>query len=156
MNKPELVSGAKSGERLGCVYIMPERKTKFSAGYDFYCPKKIVIPPNRMAVIGTGYKIKLEPDEVLLLHIRSSMAFKRNLMMVNSVGVIDADYYNNEDNEGEILIGLLNIGNDVVTIDRGERFAQGIVVNYRTWGDEPENERTGGVGSTDRPEENGN
>ena len=156
MNKPELVSKAKSGERLGCLYIMPERKTKFSAGYDFYCPKKTIIPPNKTAVIGTGYKVKLERDEVLLLHIRSSMAFKRNLMMVNSVGVIDSDYYNNEDNEGEILIGLLNIGNDIVTIERGERFAQGIVVNYRTWGDEPENERTGGVGSTDRPEENGN
>lgn len=156
MNKPELVSKAKSGERLGCVYIMPERKTKFSAGYDFYCPKKIVISPNKTAVIGTGYKVKLERDEVLLLHIRSSMAFKRNLMMVNSVGVIDSDYYNNEDNEGEILIGLLNIGNDIVTIERGERFAQGIVVNYRTWGDEPETERKGGVGSTDKKEENGN
>ena len=149
MNKPELVSKARSGERLGCIYVMPERKTKFSAGYDFYCPKKIVIPPGHTAVIGTGYKVKLEPDEVLLLHIRSSMAFKRHLMMVNSVGVIDADYYNNEDNEGEILIGLLNIGNNIVTIDMGERFAQGIVVKYQTWGDKPETERTGGVGSTD-------
>ena len=72
--------------------------------------------------------------------------------MTNGVGIIDADYYNNPDNEGEILIGVFNAGVHTQVIKKGERFAQGVVFNYRTWGDEPEEERTGGVGSTDGKE----
>ena len=149
MRKPELVKEAL--KRKG-IYKCPERKTKFSAGYDFYCPADVVIPSFTSVVIPTGYKVKLEPDEVLTLHIRSSLAFKKGLRMTNGVGIIDADYYNNPDNEGEILIGVFNAGVHTQVIKKGERFAQGVVFNYRTWGDEPEEERTGGVGSTDGKE----
>ncbi len=150
MNKPELVSDVLNGHREGGIYVVPERKTKLSAGYDFCCPANTMVPPLTPIVIKTGYKIKLEKDEVLLLYIRSSLAMKRGFMLTNSVGVIDADYYNNPDNEGEILIGVLNTGREPQLIRAGERFAQGIVVNYRTWGDTPEDVRVGGVGSTDR------
>jgi len=148
MNKPEMVSDTRN--RFDCVFIMPERQTKHSAGYDFYCPKDTVIPPDTSVVISTGFKVELEPEEVMQIHIRSSMAFKHKLLMVNSVGIIDADYYNNPDNEGEILIGLRNLGKEPVTIKQGERFAQGIVLPYRTWGDVPNRERKGGVGSSGR------
>lgn len=62
-------------------------------------------------------------DEYLAIHIRSSMAIKRKLALVNSTGIIDSDYYNNEENEGHIMIALLNFGNEPVTLEKGERIA---------------------------------
>lgn len=147
MRKPELVKAAL--KRKGCIYKCPERKTKYSAGYDFYCPADVVIPSLTSAIIPTGYKVELEPEEVLTIHIRSSLAFKKGLRMTNGVGIIDADYYNNPENEGEILIGVFNPGVGTQTIKKGERFAQGVVFAYHTWGDLPAEERVGGVGSTD-------
>jgi len=152
MRKPELVKAAL--KRKMCMYRCPERKTKYSAGYDFYCPEEVVIPPNGTAVIQTGYKVELEPEEVMQVYIRSSMAMKRDLVMTNGVGIIDADYYNNPDNEGEILIGVRNMNPEhPAVIQRLERFAQGIVYNYHTWGDCPEVQRKGGVGSTSKEED---
>ena len=152
MRQFELVKAAF--KRRGCMYRCPERKTKYSAGYDFYCPEEVRIPPKGKVVIATGYKVELEPDEVLQIHIRSSLAMKRDLLMTNSVGIIDSDYYNNPDNEGEILIGLRNLSEtEEHVIERLERFAQGIVYNYPTWGDCPKSVRMGGVGSTNKEEE---
>ena len=148
MRQPELVKAAL--RRKGRIYKCPKRKTKYSAGYDFYCPEELIIPPNGTVLIPTGYKVDLEPEEVMQIYIRSSMAMKRDLAMTNGVGIIDADYYNNPDNEGEILIGVRNMNKDnPVMIHRLERFAQGIVTTYHTWGDLPAQERIGGVGSTD-------
>lgn len=79
-----------------------------------------------MAVIATGLKAYMQDDEYLGIHIRSSLAFKKNLNLVNSQGVIDADYYNNEDNEGHIMIGLINFGDEDVEITKGMRIAQAI------------------------------
>ena len=92
-------------------------------------------------------------DEVLFLFIRSSLAIKQGLQLTNCVAVIDSDYYNNPDNEGEILIAVNNILNisswGDVTIKKGERFAQGIFVKYGvTDNDVADGERVGGVGST--------
>ena len=95
----------------------------------------------------------MQPDEVLSIHIRSSLAVKRSLVLMNSVGIVDADYYNNEDNEGHIFIALWNRGHEDVVIEQGERIAQGIFQKYLTAdGDEAGHGdvRRGGFGSTGR------
>ena len=132
--------------------ILPRRGTARSAGYDFYSPYKAVIQPNETVVIKTGVKCALEDGDVLMLYPRSSMGFKYGLQLVNTVGIIDADYYNNPSNEGHIMIGIKNTGIRTVVIDRGERFAQGVIVGYKiTDDDNPMSEvRKGGIGSTDK------
>ena len=132
--------------------ILPRRGTARSAGYDFYAPYKAVIQPNETVVIKTGVKCALEDGDVLMLYPRSSMGFKYGLQLVNTVGIIDADYYNNLSNEGHIMIGIKNTGIRTVVIDRGERFAQGVIVGYKiTDDDNPMSEvRKGGIGSTNK------
>lgn len=132
--------------------ILPRRGTAHSAGYDFYAPYRVVIQPNEMVVIKTGVKCTLEDGDVLMLYPRSSMGFKYGLQLVNTVGIIDADYYNNPSNEGHIMIGIKNTGIRTVNIDKGERFAQGVIVGYKiTDDDNPVSEvRKGGIGSTNK------
>ena len=113
---------------------LPTRKTSKSAGYDIEAAEDKIIKAGQMAVIATGLKAYMQDDEYLGIHIRSSLAFKKNLNLVNSQGVIDADYYNNEDNEGHIMIGLINFGDEDVEITKGMRIAQAIfykIFNYR-------------------------
>ena len=132
--------------------ILPKRGTVRSAGYDFYAPYKVVIQPNEMVVIKTGIKCALEDRDVLMLYPRSSMGFKYGLQLVNTVGIIDADYYNNPSNEGHIMIGIKNTGTQTVIIKEGDRFAQGLIMEYKTVDDdEPISEvRKGGIGSTNK------
>ncbi len=89
-------------------------------------------------------------DEVLILANRSSNTFKRNLSLPNGIGVIDSDYYNNPNNEGEIFIQVLNYGVRPLKIKKGERVAQGIFIKYlKTDDDQPiESQRLSGFGST--------
>ena len=90
---------------------------------------------------------------MLTIHIRSSLAVKRGLVLMNSVGIVDADYYNNEENEGHIYIALWNRGQEAVVIERGERIAQGIFQKYLTVTEDAAglgSVRTGGFGSTGR------
>lgn len=134
-------------------FPMPERKTKFSAGYDFCVPEEVVLAPGKLQLVPTGVKAYMQEGEYLGMHIRSSMAVKKQLMLVNNVGIIDADYYNNADNEGHIMLALLNMGAEAVVLPKGERVAQGIFYNYLTAdGDELSEKavRGGGFGSTGR------
>ena len=74
-------------------------------------------------------------------------------MLVNNVGIIDADYYNNPDNEGHIMLALLNTGDKVIVLPKDERVAQGIFYNYLTTDDDAQVAkavRGGGFGSTDK------
>ncbi|HBQ31006.1 MAG TPA: deoxyuridine 5'-triphosphate nucleotidohydrolase, partial [Mitsuokella multacida] len=87
---------------------LPQRKTAASAGYDLQAARTVVIEPGQMAMVPTGLKAYMQSDEVLAIHIRSSLAIKRGLMLANHVGIVDADYYNNEANEGHIFIALWN------------------------------------------------
>lgn len=130
---------------------LPRRATVHSAGYDFFLPVGVEIPAYGQVNIPTGIKARLKPDCVLLLVVRSSMGIKRGLSLANTVGVIDADYYNNPTNEGEIHIVLRNDASSSATIKAGERIAQGIIVRYETAADEsaPQEKRVGGIGSTD-------
>ena len=128
---------------------LPTRKTTESAGYDIECAEAVTLEPNQVVLVPTGLKAFMAYDEYLAIHIRSSMAIKRKLALVNSTGIIDSDYYNNEENEGHIMIALLNFGNEPVTLEKGERVAQGIFSKYLiTNDDDVTGVRTGGIGST--------
>lgn len=130
---------------------LPKRKTKKSAGYDFFAVENFTLYPNKLCIIPTGVKAYMEDDEVLYLHIRSSVAFKRGVRMLNSIGVIDADFVDNPDNEGEISLGLLSHNDDIVHIQKGERIAQGVFHKFLiTDDDDAEGKRVGGIGSTDK------
>lgn len=129
----------------------PKRKTKKSAGYDFFAIENFTLYPNKLCIVPTGVKAYMEDDEVLYLHIRSSVAFKRGVRMLNSIGVIDADFVDNPDNEGEISLGLLSHNDDIVHIKKGERIAQGVFHKFLiTDDDNAEGQRVGGIGSTDK------
>ena len=130
---------------------LPKRKTKKSAGYDFFAIENFTLYPNKLCIVPTGVKAYMEDDEVLYLHIRSSVAFKRGVRMLNSIGVIDADFVDNPDNEGEISLGLLSHNDDIVHIQKGERIAQGVFHKFLiTDDDNAEGKRVGGIGSTDK------
>jgi dUTP pyrophosphatase len=130
--------------------IIPKRATEGSAGYDLSSIEDVTIMPQEIRLIPTGLKVLMPKNEALFVFPRSSLAIKRGLMMSNSVGVIDADYYNNSDNEGHIMVPLVNMRNEPVKILKGERIAQGIFLQYqKTTDDETENiTRLGGFGSS--------
>ena len=133
----------------GLDFKLPERATKNSAGYDFYNPERVTIEPHEIKYVKTGVKAKMQQDEVLLLYNRSSNPKKKGLTMANSVGVIDADYYNNTDNEGEIAFAFRNITDKPVTIEVGEKLGQGVFTKFLSVeNDNVQGERTGGFGST--------
>lgn len=129
--------------------LLPKRETKYSAGYDFRAAEDATIDGLKPVLIRTGVKAKLGKGQVLLMINRSSNPINRGLMLANGTGVIDADYYNNPKNEGEIMGEFMSICQKPVHITRGDRIMQGIVVNY----DIAENDhaignRLGGFGST--------
>lgn len=176
---------------------MPERKTKYSAGYDMVAAEDYVIPPlsdrvelvkfatsfkenselfdiifnskisdekvyelnevadlikqskARPTLVSTGMKCQLDPGYYLELSVRSSSPLKYLLVLANGVGIIDADYYNNPDNEGEIFFQILNLSPLPIKIKKGEAIGQGIIKKYYlTDDDTSDKERVGGFGST--------
>lgn len=135
---------------------IPKRKTISSAGYDFFLPFNLSIKPNETIKIPTGIKVCLEANEFLSIVVRSSLGIKYNMRMCNQVGIIDADYYNNEENEGHIIAFIKNEGSEIVELEQGKGFVQGIFLNYLTVSDEESinDRRNGGFGSTDKEEKN--
>ena len=132
--------------------LLPTRATKGSAGYDFKAAKDIVVPnilTSKPVLVPTGVKCKLERDQVLLLFNRSSNATKRGLIIPNGVGVVDSDYYDNSDNEGQIF-GLFScVGQKSYLIRKGDRIMQGIVIDYHVANNDiTTGVRMGGFGST--------
>ena len=111
---------------------IPQRDSDATAGYDICILNDIEIKPNEILKLPTGLKCYFEKDEVLLLIVRSSMGFKYNIRLCNQVGVIDADYYNNKDNEGHIWIRIQNEGDKTVKFNKGEALVQGIFLKYLT------------------------
>ena len=131
-------------------YELPSRASKNSCGYDFKAIFDYVIKPGEILKIPTGYKIKCNSDEFLMLVVRSSMGFKYNVRMCNQVGMIDSDYYNNIDNEGHIWVCLQNEGDKDYIVNKGEVYCQGIILKYLTCGDNVDDIRKGGIGSTNK------
>ncbi len=146
----------KDDKKLYEEYKLPERKTKYSAGYDYFAICDFELAPGEIKKIPTGYKVKMQPDEVLLNFVRSSMGFKYNIRMTNQVGIIDYDYYNNTTNEGHIFISIQNEGDKVFKCEKGKGYAQGIFIKYLTCGEEVNEIRNGGIGSTNKEKENKN
>ena len=159
---------------------LPRRKTVGSGGYDFVAAEDVIIypyhyllemmrnnadyrpytiqelenftkvPPCRPTLVPTGVKVKLDPGTILMLSLRSSIPLKTWLVLANSVGIIDSDYYNNPSNEGHIFFQLINFGPVPIIIKKGDRIGQGTILSYQT-AEEKEKIttlRTGGFGST--------
>lgn len=101
MRKFEFVNKILNNED-GIKRLLPQRSTKNSAGYDFFNPKNITCKSHEITMIPTGIKAQFPEDEALLLFNRSSNPKKKGLIILNGVGVVDSDYYNNPDNEGEM------------------------------------------------------
>ena len=100
-------------------------------------------------MVRTGIKAVMPDDECLMLVNRSSNPKKKKLVIPNSIGIIDADYYNNPDNEGEMFFAFYNMSNETVVIEAGEKLGQGIFVKFGvTENDNATGERVGGFGST--------
>ena len=158
---------------------MPVRKTAHSAGYDFEAVKDILIEPYqhlsniimnssayepktlseisnitklnmaKPTLVSTGMKCKLADNEYLELSIRSSSPLKYWLILANGVGIIDADYYNNSDNEGEIFFQIINLSPFPIMVQKGEIIGQGIIKEYKLTEDDcATGLREGGFGST--------
>ena len=141
---------AKGFEDRGVV--LPQRKTAKSAGYDIIAltDEDVYVHPGMSVNLETGVKACMEDDEVMLLFIRSSLGIKQGLTLSNSCGVIDADYYNNPDNNGHFILNIINTGNSVQRIPARSRVAQAVFVKYLTVDDDnATGERIGGIGSTD-------
>lgn len=159
--------------------IMPLRATKTSAGYDLFAPYDVVIKPQEKAMIWTDVKAYMPQGEMLIADVTSSMGGKLDLMLANTIGVIDADYADNKDNEGNIGICLRNLkptmkltgyttismtGGDIdvpiirdltetntITIKKGQKIGQVIFVEYKPAENcNSDNERKGGWGSTNK------
>lgn len=134
-------------------YILPKRNTKYSAGYDFYLINDIVLNPKAIVKIPTGVKAYMKPDEFLMIVVRSSIGCKKNLRLMNQVGIIDSDYYNNTNNEGQIFVFLQNNSEETVILKKGEKFVQGLFLKYLMVDEDEVNEtRLGGFGSTNKEE----
>jgi dUTP pyrophosphatase len=131
--------------------LLPTRKTQFSAGYDIAAAEDVTLVPTSVTLVPTGIKAYMQPDEYLGIHIRSGLSIKNHLSLVNGQGIIDADYFNNIDNEGHIFIAIYNHNLQNVNISKGTRIAQGVFYKYLL-ADMDENSsfmaRTGGLGST--------
>ncbi len=120
----------KDDKKLYETYLLPKRGTKCAAGYDFYALFDYTLKPGEIMKIPTGIKVCMEEDDVLLLIDRSGMGFKYNVRMCNQVGVIDADYYNNKDNEGHMWIRIQNEGDKDYIVKKGDGMIQGMFVKY--------------------------
>jgi len=134
---------------------LPARSTKNSAGYDFECAEDVEIPSfwdfetGKPTLVKTGVKAYMPEDEALFLYNRSGNPGKKGLVLANSVGVVDSDYYGNPDNDGHIMFAFYNFFPETVTLKAGERIGQGIFQKfYKIDQDVALSSRQGGFGST--------
>ena len=130
----------------------PERSTLNSAGYDFFSLEEILFPAKTITRVFTGIKCELMPNQVLILANRSSNPSKKGLILINGIGVVDADYYENSDNDGEIAFEFYNMLDEDITIKKGEKLGQGLILKFDKIEDDyvsnPYKTRNGGWGST--------
>ena len=134
---------------------LPKRKTKYSAGYDIEAAEDVVIPSFKKGMnptlVKTGIKAYMQDDEALMLYNRSSNPKKKGLILANSVGVVDKDYYENPDNDGQIMFAFYNIKDEDTIVKKGDAIGQGIFQKYFVTDDDvAEGERVGGFGSTNK------
>ena len=129
---------------------MPRRATVSSAGYDFFAPTNLDVAPLQTITVATGIRALMPSDWCLMIFPRSGLGFKYRLKLNNTVGIIDADYCQS-DNEGHIFVRMTNESDKPLHIEQGTAFAQGIFVQYLLTEDDDATEiRNGGLGSTDK------
>ena len=134
---------------------LPVRKTKYSAGYDVEAAEDCIIPSfkkgDKPTLIKTGIKAYMQDDEFLMLANRSSNPGKKGLILANSIGVIDKDYYGNPDNDGHIMFAFYNFKEEDVKIQKGDCIGQAIFQKFFVTDDDvAEGQRNGGFGSTNK------
>ena len=129
---------------------LPIRGDSRSAGYDIRTPIRIELQPNERVLVFTDIKAYMLPDEVLEIHVRSSIGVKKNIVLSNITGIIDSSYYGNPSNDGNIGLTLWNTSDKVQVLEANERVCQGIFKKYLVASNDNivNNERTGGFGST--------
>lgn len=138
-----------SPERLYNDIIIPTRSTIGSAGYDFTTLTKFTLKPGETKIVPTGIKAYMDYGEFLAIYIRSSLSIKYGIKLVNSVAIIDSDYYDNHNNEGHIMIAIVNTSDKPYVFEKGDKIAQGIFQKfYMTDDDDVMTVRKGGIGST--------
>lgn len=126
---------------------LPTRGSSKAMAYDFYANDDYSVYPDGIVKVWTDVKAYMQDDECLIINVRSSMGGR--FMLANTSGWIDSDYYSNENNDGNIGVFLKNISDDVQTIGKGERIAQGAFFNFLIADNgNTDNIRTGGFGST--------
>lgn len=155
MRKFEKISLEEYNRGVGCgeeIYNnlkLPRRATRYSAGYDIHCPINIFLPAKGMVKVPTLLKVDMDDDDVLIIDVRSSLGFKHNVRLCNTIPIIDKDYYNNPDNEGHIFLKFYNPNDYDIEFKANDRIAQGIFLKYGiTVDDEAEEVRNSGLGST--------
>ena len=134
---------------------LPVRKTKYSAGYDVEAAEDVVIPSfkpgMKPTLVKTGLKAYCQDDEYFMLLNRSSNPFKKGLVLANSVGIIDKDYYCNQDNDGHFMYAYYNFFTEDLLIKKGEVIGQVIFQKYLVVDDDTaDGDRKGGFGSTSK------
>lgn len=134
---------------------LPVRKTKYSAGYDIEAAEDCIVPAFKPGIaptlVKTGLKSYMGEGEYLMLCNRSSNPKKKGLVLANGVGIVDADYYENPDNDGHIMFAFFNIKDEDIEIKKGDAIGQGIFQKYYSVdNDNAQGERLGGFGSTSR------
>lgn len=150
LNPNSTLSDAQIEEMYNSIK-MPARATKMSAGYDFYLPYAIGLDVGNEIVVPTGIRSKIQEDWALLIMPKSGLGTKSRLIMYNTAGLIDADYYNS-DNQGHILVKLLydlRNSDKHLSLPAGKSFVQGFFFPFGiTEDDNADGLRNGGFGST--------
>ena len=134
---------------------LPIRKTKYSAGYDVEAAEDTIIPAfkpgMKPTLIKTGIKSYMQENEYLMLANRSSNPGKKGLILANSIGVIDGDYYGNPDNDGHFYFAYFNCSDHDIEVKKGDVIGQVVFQKYLVAdGDAAQGERIGGFGSTSK------
>ena len=153
MNKIRGFEIAKGFENKGIN--LPERKTKFSAGYDVEAAEDCIIPAfkpgQKPVLVKIGIKAYMPNNEYLMLCNRSSNPGKKGLVLANSVGIVDADYYGNPNNDGLIMYAFYNFFESDIEIKKGDIIGQAIFMQYGIAdNDNATGDRIGGFGSTSK------
>lgn len=112
-------------------FPLPSRGTSAAAGYDFFLVQDLTIPAGATVLVPTGVKAAFPPTEFLLLALRSSAGIKHHLRLSNQIGIIDADYYNNPENEGQIFYSIENLNSHPLSFKAGDHLIQGIFLPFR-------------------------
>ena len=132
---------------------MPCRSTLHAGGYDFFAPYDFTLMPGETIVVPTGFRVHMNDDEIFNLFVRSGTGFKFNVRLSNQVGVVDADYYGNESNEGHMFVSFTNHGKkEWVNEGLVSKMNQGIFMPYYVTRDDNvlNSLRKGGFGSTSK------